>query len=336
LDSGAGVASEGVSERREHRLARAVAAIAATVLAALAISTARAEAVTLACGDTVTVDTVVDSDIVCTDPAAIGVVIGADDITVHFGGHTITGAGAIGEGSIGITDDGVGHTGVTIKNATIGGFDTGIYLQASESRVMAVGFTAADTGLYLVGDDNYLHRNTMASPGTVGIYVEGDRNYLWGNRVTGLPDDGIVVVGDDPLVVQSRVTGCTFSGLTVTDYTTFAKVAQNTVTGCDTGIFMSGSGDNAHLQSSNVSGNCDGLFLIDPTALLWRNNAHDNRCDGIRLGVAGVWVRENSANGNGEIGIDGVVGTVDGGLNTATGNTGGDCFGVTCPAALVP
>jgi nitrous oxidase accessory protein NosD len=284
----------------------------------------------------VTEDTVVDNDIVCTESDAIGVVIGADDITVRFGNHSIIGAGALGEGSIGITDDGVEHTGVTIKNATINGFDTGIYLQASSSRVMAVYFEAADTGLYLVGDGNYLHRNTMASAGTLGFYVEGDGNYLWNNRVTGLPDDGILVVGDNPLVVRSNVTGCTFIGIAVTEYTTFAKVAQNTVTGCDTGILFQGGGQNAHLQSSDVSGNCDGLFVIDPTALLFRNNAHDNRCDGIRIGLAGVWVRENSANNNGEIGIDGVEGTIDGGANTATGNAGGDCFAVVCLPAVVP
>jgi Right handed beta helix region len=321
-------------ETLRHRLLRGAVAIAAASLAALSISVATAAAVTVACGDTLTEDTVVDNDIVCAESDAVGVVIGADDITVRFGNHSISGAGAVGLGSIGITDDGVPHTGVTIRDATIGGFDTGIYLQASNSRVMGLTYIAADTGLFLVGDDNFVHTNTMRSPGTVGLDVEGDRNYLWGNRVTGLPDDGIYVSGDDPLVVRNRVSGCTFTGITVTNYTTFAKIALNIITSCDTGIWMSGSGVGAHLQSSDVSGNCDGLFVFDPTAQVLRNNAHENDCDGIAVGLAGTYLRDNRADDNGQIGIDAVEGATDGGGNTASGNPEGDCFAVVCLPAL--
>jgi hypothetical protein len=302
----------------------------AVAIGVLAVST-RAGAATLQCGDTITQDTVVDNNISCTDPGAVGLIIAADNITVQFLRHTMSGAGATGLGSIGITDDGVEHTGVTIRGGTISGFDYGVYLAASQSAMMGMTFTGSDTGAYVVGNDNYIFANKSDSAGTIALDIEGDNVSLWGNRVTGAPDDGIAVIGDNPRVVRSNITGCTFDGLSVSGYTTFAKLAQNRVSGCDTGIVLSGSSiQPAHLQSSDVSGNCDGLLVSDPTAFVWRNNAHDNCRDGIAVAVAGATVRENTATNNSEIGIDAVVGTVDGGGNTASGNPLGDCFVVVC------
>ena len=300
------------------------------LVAVLALASAPAPAATLACGDTITQDTIVENDIVCAEPA-VGLVIGADDITVKFRGHKITGTGPTGEGSIGITDDGVERSGVTIRDANIDGFDTGIYMNATNSDLRGNSFTNVDTGMFLVGDGNFVFRNYMLSSGTIGLDITGNDLYLWGNRITGQPDSGIWVEGDNPLIVRNRVTGCAaFDGITLTGYTTFAKAAENTVSGCDAGISMDGSGDHAHLQSSDVSGNCDGLFVTDPTALVWRNNAHDNSCSGITIGVPGVTVSENTANDNGSIGIDAVIDTIDGGGNRASGNPDGDCFAVVC------
>jgi hypothetical protein len=301
----------------------------------LALTSAPAPAATVACGDAITQDTIVENDIVCSDPADIGVVIAADNITVRFRHHTIMGAGASGLGSIGITDDGVERTGVTIRDAHIDGFDTGIYMNAANTDVWGMTFTGVDTGMYLAGDGNYVYRNTMASSGTIGLDIAGNGVYLWGNWITGAPESGIAVAGDNPLIVRNVVTGCSvFDGITISGYTTFAKVAQNTVTGCDSGIYMAGAGDHAHLQSSEVSGNCDGLFVTDPTALVWRNNAHDNTCTGISIGAAGATVKENTANNNGSIGIDAVTGTIDGGGNKASGNPDQDCFVVVCVPSI--
>ena len=304
-------------------------------VALLALTGAPAPAATLACGDSITQDTIVENDIVCTEASAIGLLIAAYNITVRFRGHTITGAGATGLGSIGITDDGVERSGVTIRDANIDGFDTGIYINAADTDLMGNSFSNVDTGVYLTGDGNYVGRNYMLSSGTIGFDIAGNDVYLWGNRVTGQPEDGIVVDGDNSLIVFNKVLGCSgFDGITVTGYTTFAKVALNTVTGCDTGIAMAGAGDHAHLQSSDVSGNCDGLFITDPTALVKRNNAHNNTCSGIATGVAGVTLRENGADNNGSIGIDAVIGTIDGGGNHASGNPDGDCFVVVCAPSI--
>lgn len=305
------------------------------VVALLLLTSAPAPAAIVACGETITQDTIVENDIVCSDPTAIGVVIGADDITVRFRGHAITGAGATGQGSVGITDDGVEHTGVTIRDARIDGFDAGISMTATNTDVKGMVFANVDIGMFLVGDGNYIYRNFMVSAGTIGLDIVGNDAYLWGNRVTGQPAAGISVSGDNPLVVLNNVTGCAaLDGITISGYTTFAKLARNTVSGCDAGIAMDGAGDHAHLQSSEVFGNCDGLYVTDPTAFVWNNNAHDNACSGITVGVAGATVKENIANNNGSIGIDALVGTIDGGGNRASGNPDGDCFVVVCVPSI--
>ena len=319
---------------REMNRARMVRFAVLVAIAAAALATPGASAATLQCGDTITQNTVVDNDIVCSDPAAIGLIIAADNITLHFQHHSLTGSGATGAGSIGITDDGVEHTGVTIRGGTVSGFDYGVYLAASQSFMLGMSFTGTDTGAYVAGDANDIRLNRSDSPGTIAFDIEGNDLSLWGNRVTGGPDDGIAVIGDNPYVIHNKVDGCTFDGISVSGYSIYAKLALNTVANCDTGIALSGSSTvPAHVQTSDVSGNCDGIYVEDPTALVWRNNAHDNCRDGIAIAIAGAKVAENTATNNGEIGIDAVTGTIDGGGNVASGNLVGDCFVVVCAPA---
>jgi large repetitive protein len=287
-----------------------------------------ASAVTLSCGDTVTTNTVVDNDIVCSNPDDIGLIIGADNITVQFAQHTLQGPSVAGGGSIGVTDDGIPHTGVTIRGGTISGFDIGIDVQSDKSAVKGMtlnGFGAA--GILFIGDDNYMFHNTLSSTGTLAMDVEGKNSYLWGNTVEGGPDDAISVIGENPLIVLNKVDTCNFNGISVASYTV-GKVARNEVKGCDAGIVMAGA--NGKLQTNTVTGNTDGLFVTDPSALVRFNNANQNTGSGIVMGVAGSTLIQNSANDNGDYGIDAVLGTIDGGGNTASGNATGGCVVVVC------
>ena len=117
-----------------------------------------------------------------------------------------------------------------------------------------------------------------------------------------------------------------FDGLIASSYTS-GLVALNSVTGCDIGITPSGSG--LKLQSNETSGNCIGLFVDDPAALVRWNTANDNCTEGIVIGQAGASLKKNTADNNADIGIDAVLGTIDLGGNTATGNAT-DCLGVVC------
>jgi parallel beta-helix repeat protein len=296
--------------------------------------TATASAVHVQCGDTITQYTVLDSDVVCTDTDSAGLVIGANDVKLRLDGHTIQGAGA--PGSAGIADDGIARSGVIIKGGdggAITGFDLGVDLDGSSATIMKLAVDATSVGIGARGNGNFIWGNTVdmsAGSGFAAIEAVGDDTNIWGNVVTGSAatlDDGIVVHGDNPEVVYNSVNGCGFDGVIATTYTA-GIVALNTVTNCDIGFNPSGTG--LRIQANNASGNFLGMTVDDPAAFVRRNTANDNGAVGILILQAGATLRANTANNNVEIGIDAPVGTIDNGENTATGNGISDCLGVIC------
>jgi hypothetical protein len=297
---------------------------------------ATASATHVQCGDTIAQDTLLDSDIVCTAADPVGLVIGGNDFTLRLGGYTIRGADE--PNTDGIADDGTPRSGVTIQFGSITGFEDGIDLDASNSQVLKVGVTAAtNVGIATRGDDNYIYRNPVdmsAGSPFSGIEAIGDNTYLWGNSVTGTaftsPDDGIVVNGENPRIVRNSVDGCAFDGVVITGYTD-GIAALNTVTNCDVGFAPSGTG--LRMQSSIASGNCVGILVDDPAAIVRWNTTDDNCATGIVVRPPGVTLRKNTANNNFDAGIDAPVGTIDLGLNTASGN-GVDCLGIICLPAI--
>jgi hypothetical protein len=312
--------------------------LALAACASLGLLPASASATHVACGDVLTQETVLDSDIVCPSTATAGLVIGGNDFTVWLQGHTITGPGVDVAASDGVADDGTVHSGVTVRGGTITGFEDGVDLDVTGSAAKGLTVSAGGVGIAMRGNGNTLYRNTVDitnAPGVTafsGIESLGDDAYLWGNVVNGSaetgPDDGIVVNGEHPLIILNAVTGCGFDGVIASGYTS-GLVALNSVTGCDIGITPSGMG--LKLQSNTASGNCIGLFVDDPAALVRWNTANDNCTEGIVIGQEGASLKKNTANNNADIGIDAVLGTIDLGGNTATGNAT-DCLGVVCTA----
>jgi copper-binding protein NosD len=299
--------------------------LALAAFASLWIVTAQAPASHVACGDTLTAETVLDEDLTCAGNT--GLVLGADDFTVWLNGHTITGPGPDVEGSDGIADDGTVRSGVVIRGGTITGFQDGIDLDASNSEVKGLQVDAAAVGIAVRGDDNFIYRNTTDFAGFTGIEVVGSNTYMWGNHVTGTPEDGLVSDGDNPRLVYNSVDGCVFDGMVVVGYAQ-GIVARNNVTGCDIGIDASGTG--LKVQHNDAPTNCIGMFIDDPAALVRFNTANGNCDTGIVSAQPGATLTGNTANDNDGVGIDAVENTVDGGGNTATGNLAENCLGVLC------
>ena len=90
------------------------------------------------------------------------------------------------------------------------------------------------------------------------------------------------------------------------------------------GYWASGSRPTKRRATASAS------LVDDPAARVRYNDAHDNCSDGIFVLQAGATLFKNRANNNGDIGIDAPPGTIDLGLNTATGNPIADCIGVIC------
>lgn len=150
---------------------------------------------------------------------------------------------------------------------------------------------AADEGLYVVGEDAAIERNSVESAAD-GINLDGgdgsiDRNHVTGAADTGIDaQSGLAVTVSRNLVerarrhgIQSQATGGTFSSNTVRDGSDADRsglwlsgdgnvVEHNRITGCgDAGIRVWGDGNVIRDNSSSRNGD-DGLHVdtgFDPT-----------------------------------------------------------------------
>jgi hypothetical protein len=86
------------------------------VAGAAALAVRPADAADLACGATITRNTVLEHDL--TDCPAVGLRIGADHVTLDLNGHSVSGASG-GNRAHGILN--VGHDGVVVSNGTVTG-----------------------------------------------------------------------------------------------------------------------------------------------------------------------------------------------------------------------
>ena len=147
----------------------------------------------LACGDVITEDTVLESDLgPCTDD---GLVVGADDITLDLGGHRIFGTDEVGDGA-GVLID--GRTGVTVRNGTISDFDGGVAVDGGEGNHLEdlviennIGSPATTWGegvAFWESDNNTVCNSIIRNNGPyggVGVYGEGTTGNVIGDPACG-------------------------------------------------------------------------------------------------------------------------------------------------------
>ena len=326
---------------------------AATVLALLAVA-APAAATHVQCGDTITEDTVLDSDIQCGPNQEHGIIIGASDVTLQMAGHKITAsaAGADNGGGIRTLYQEPFLSNVEVRRGVIEGFRWGVILAADDSAAMKLTVAQGYHGIYLYGDRIYAYANTLDFPphpsqfgdeNGPAIQLTGDDAYAWGNVLTGSPFHGITAEGERPRIVLNDVEGCSGPqsglGVNIGGYSTWAVVNRNKVGGNCFDPIAAYANDNsaggAKIALNQVTGGWDGMYVSDPGAIVGRNTASGASQRGIHIASAGTTVRRNTATDNGQYGIFGPVGTVDGGGNKAAGNGDGttpQCVNVVCSA----
>jgi Right handed beta helix region len=158
--------------------------LAATVAVVLAVTGGEASAAHVGCGDKITADTRLDSDLV--DCPNNGIVIGADGVTLDLNGHTIDGDGKpfaacprrkVCDGGV----VSVGHDGVTVRGGSVREFDVGVLIgNARRARVLGVsssrnrffGFVVFDSARSQVRD----------SSGSDNLAPDGDGMGLFGSH----------------------------------------------------------------------------------------------------------------------------------------------------------
>jgi parallel beta-helix repeat protein len=303
---------------RSHGFSATLASLAVVVTSSVTIATlggSQALAAPVNCGDTITADTTLDSDLL--DCPNNGVVIGADDITLDLNGHTIGGNGELvdpcPEGEF--CDAGVftdGHDGVTVMNGSVRDFATGVAVGAARS-VRLTGLTSSSNAFfgYLFFDvshsvirdssgsnnpapdgdglgmfashDNRIVDNRF-SGNALGIHVDDSTNNLFrGNLMSRTQDGPGMLVQADRNEMRRNV--CRRNGICIL----VARGSRNVI------------------ARNRVRGDNDGIAVEKGRSnLLIRNRIVQTRKSGIYLGLAhppigggGNIVRQNVVKGSG-------------------------------------
>jgi parallel beta-helix repeat protein len=190
-------------------------AFAVAVVAAgfLAFGAGSAQANHVSCGDTITADTTLDSDLV--DCPNNGIVIGADGITLDLNGHLIDGDGTEFAGcdpNTEICDGGVandGHAGVGVRDGAVREFGVGVLVGgARKNRVVKIS-SSRNTffGAVFGGSTRSVIRRSSLSR---NIAPEGDGIGLFGsdhmrivrNKIRHNPGPGIHVSDSNKNVIK--------------------------------------------------------------------------------------------------------------------------------------
>jgi nitrous oxidase accessory protein NosD len=267
--------------RNRRFLVAVVAGLA--VSGTMALGGGRALASHVSCGDTITADTTLDSDLI--DCPNNGIVIGADDVTLDLNGHTIDGDGELREDcpEDEICDDGVvalDHARVTVRDGSLREFALGVLIGgASKNRLLDLSVTrnmfpgvviAESTGTELRRSlisangldtdeagvvvfhaaESRIARNEISANGDIGVFAEGaddtifERNELSGNQEAAmLLDDSNRNLFDRNRVVRNGE-GITVAGDSNLITRNHVADSRAGVEGGGLGIFVAAGHDN--------------------------------------------------------------------------------------------
>ncbi len=243
---------ETVRERSHWQLLPLVLVLLAALGATDGRSKTAAQAVVVACGQTLTANTLVSNNL--TNCPGDGLVIGSSGITVNLNGHTIDGQ----LNGVGIRNDRFAN--VVIRNGQISEFNRGLVLGGPANRAHDVRvFQSASGGILANGRNASITGSVFADNRTFGIRIQGAGSRVAGSASNNNASVGIVVDGAGAIVNGNRA-------------------LSNAVAG----IVVSASADDAQLSGNIANANdLNGIVVNTPSAKLTRNTASFNQSLGI-------------------------------------------------------
>ena len=239
----------------------------------------------MACGQTILVSTVLDSNI---GPCGAGLIIGADNITLDLNGFTITG-GPVGDGPGILLPN---RTGVTVRNGTVTQFDAGVAIEGGSANTVTAMRVLDNRGSFTTdfGDgiamfattSNRITNNQVRNNGPydgIGM-IRSNFNFIDSNQVA----DNIQ--SNQTTGIRIENAGRTASNDNVV---TNNLVANNALDGIQ--VFAGGSRN--QIRFNQVFGNArDGItvFAGGSNNIIEGNHVRGNREDGIHIrGAAGAF-----------------------------------------------
>ena len=263
-----------------------------------------AGAATIACGQTITQDTVLENDVgPCPTNLRHGLIVGADNITLDLNGHRVL-------GTPGLVNDGAGiyvfrRTGVTVRNGTVRDFDCGVAIEGGSGNTVtgllahdnigAVGLTRCAEGVAILSSqDNRVVGNQIVHNGPfggVGVYTVVNSEH---NRTTSGVSRGNLI--DSNQVVDNNLARSALindsDGIRIETQSVFNVISNNNVTGSGLdGIALFSFAPDNTVRFNSVQNN----GFLNP----FRRNGDGIRVFGgaNRTTVTGNRVTGNAANG---------------------------------------
>ena len=257
----------------------------------------------VSCGETITTDTTLDSDLVnCPNN---GIIIGASNITLNLNGHTIDGDGTpvdpCPEGEacdVGVLNQ-AGYDRLTIVGGTIRQFGVGIVVEAGAAHNRLHHLTVSDTtdvGIVMVDSTgSVIEKTAMSDPGVNGLVLLDSQHALVAhNSVSGSTGYGMVFFGIED-----------------------SRIQHNKLHGDKHGFILGASARNL-VRSNAVSDSGGGIEVVEgATANRVEHNRFNHTGDGILVGDASDnLIRHNLVigAGGGEAGGFGII--LDGAVRT--------------------
>jgi parallel beta-helix repeat protein len=224
---------------------------------------------------------VLTGDLMCAGPQS-GIYINASNVVLHLAGHTISNATCDDIADIvGIFVLG-GLTRVEIEGGTISGFNDGVILSSSNSRVSGMTVTGACFfGILGGGDRNKIENNAVRASGYGVALAPATNTLIKGNDFSG-----------------------NVSGVVISDNGADNNVVEYNVI-------------NNNLPDTNGNGGY-GVLVANGTGNTIRYNAVNDNAAGITLGFPGNLATFNTVSGSTETGI---TITVDGAASAVRRNT---------------
>jgi len=268
------------------------------VLLVCACLAAPAGATHVQCGDTITQDTTLDSDLACDE----GLAIGADSVTLDLGGHAIAGPDGQGTG-VRCRE----QSGVVIRDGTIRGFEEGV--QAEECADTTVSHVHLDANT--VGIDVYFGKapnritDSRITGGRVGMRIQGGfqvaRNEIGDNSFAGMLLDftsgtiedntirgngrGIDLEEAQAVITGNRILDNEGPGIRY-DYWQEGEVLDNRIERNGTGILDEGA-STITIRGNVVRANRGDGAHVKALAPISENRFNWNGASGLRLGDMG-------------------------------------------------
>ena len=329
------------------------------------LGTGQAVAGHVQCGDVITQDTTLDSDLTCSGD---GLTVTGNGVAVDLAGHTIEGAGSA-TGILDLADD------TEVLGGTIRGFGTGVgadgpagllvhhvlihdngagvacaYAPAcsvtdSTLRDNGIGIrmSAPDGGSFL---RTFVRRNHVHHNGA-GVSLIEYLATVTDNRIEDNSGRGVDMDNTARVAMSRNVVAGNREDGVVVRFLSSATISSNRIErNGGNGVAVIGDlffgNTSAVVQGNRIMRNGGDGVLVEAEgahAVVERNRTDRNGDDGIDVNAAATapaeaidtLVRANRAFFNTDLGIDAVAGTTDGGGNRA--NQNGDsaqCVGVVC------